>query len=153
MAPTNIDAKDGLWYWYHNVSECYYHVQITVKYRKSLFAPEVEKLMLGILEGFKERFAIDIHTVGFDQNHVHLLLRFLPKYGAGEVIGLLKSQTASQLFKFMPALKKELWGGEFWTDGYYVATISGRGDKRTIENYIKNQGREKDIAQLKLFDI
>ncbi len=59
MAPTNIEAKDGLWYWYHNVSECYYHVQITVKYRKSLFVPEVEKLMLGILEGFKERFAMD----------------------------------------------------------------------------------------------
>ena len=53
----------------------------------------------------------------------------------------------------MPSIKKELWGGEFWTDGYYVATISGRGDKRTIENYIRNQGREKDIAQLKLFNL
>jgi len=25
----NIEAKEGMWYWYHNVSECYYHIQIT----------------------------------------------------------------------------------------------------------------------------
>lgn len=153
MTRANIEAKDGNWHWYHNVSECYYHVQITIKYRKSLFVPDTEKIMLSTLNGFKERFAIDIHTVGFDQNHVHLLLRFLPKYAAGEVIGLLKSQTASQLFKFMPSLKKELWGGEFWTDGYYVATISGRGSKAVIEAYIRNQGRDKDITQLKLFNL
>src|SRR3989338_7869382 len=112
-----------------------------------------EKLILSTLSGFKERFAIDIHTVGFDQNHVHLLLRFLPKYAAGKVIGLLKQQTASTILKVVPSIKKELWGGEFWTDGYYIATISGRGDKKTIENYIINQGREKDIPQLKLFDL
>jgi len=153
MTRTNIENKDGNWYWYHNVSECYYHIQITIKYRKSLFNPEVEKMMLMTLSGFKERFAIDIHEVGFDQNHVHLLLRFLPKYSGGDVIGLLKSTTSSQIFKFVPSIKKELWGGEFWTDGYYIATISGRGSKAIIEAYIKNQGREKDIPQLKLFPL
>ena len=153
MSRTDIEADNGIWYWYHSISECYYHIQITVKYRKSLLEPDIEKLILSTLSGFKERFAIDIHTVGFDQNHVHLLLRFLPKYAAGKVIGLLKQQTASTIFKFVPSIKKELWGGEFWTDGYYIATISGRGDKKTIENYIRNQGREKDIPQLKLFDL
>ena len=151
MTRTNIEAKEGIWYWYHNVSECYYHIQITIKYRKALFYEPVQKLMLQTLWGFKERYAIDIHEVGFDQNHVHLLLRFLPKYSGGQVIRLLKSITSSQLFKFMPKLKKELWGGEFWTDGYYIGTISGKGDKRVIEQYIRNQGREKDIAQLRLF--
>jgi len=105
------------------------------------------------MSGFKERFAIDIHTVGFDQNHVHLLCRFLPKYSGGQVIGLIKSITASNVFKFVPSIKKELWGGEFWTDGYYIATISGRGNKYVIEQYIKNQGREKDVTQMKLFDL
>jgi putative transposase len=148
----DIEAKDGMWYWYHNISECYYHIQITIKYRKSLLNDPVQKLMLQTMFGFKERFAIDIHEVGFDQNHVHLLCRFLPKYSGGQVIGLVKSQTASDVFKFIPAIKKELWKGEFWTDGYYIATISGKGSKRVIEQYIRNQGREKDIPQLRLFN-
>lgn len=153
MTRTNIEAKDGNWYWYHNISECYYHIQITVKYRKSLLNPEVERIILDTLSGFKERFAIDIHEVGFDQNHVHLLCRFLPKYSGGQVIGLIKSVVSSHIFKFVPSVKKELWGGEFWTDGYYIATISGRGSKAVIEQYIRNQGREKDVLQLKMFEL
>ena len=149
----DIDPEDGIWYWYHNVSECYYHIQITVKYRKALLAPEVEKMILMTITGFKERFAIDIHEIGFDQNHIHILCRFLPKYSGGQVVGLVKSQTASDIFKFIPSIKKELRGGEFWTDGYYIGTISGKGSKAVIEKYIRNQGREKDINQLRMFEV
>jgi putative transposase len=53
----------------------------------------------------------------------------------------------------VPEIKKELWGGEFWTDGYYIGTVSGRGDRRVIENYIRKQGRPEDIQQLRLFDL
>ena len=69
------------------------------------------------------------------------------------MIKIIKSITAKNVFKAVPEIKKELWGGEFWTDGYYIATVSGRGNKVVIENYIKNQGRERDIKQLSLFDI
>ena len=86
MTRTNIKAEEGNWYWYHNVSECYYDIQLTVKYRKSLFEPTVIELMKTVISGFKERYAIEIHTIGFDQNHVHLLLRFLPKYSGRQVI-------------------------------------------------------------------
>ena len=153
MTRTNIEAHDGLWHWYHNISECYYHIQLTVKYRKSLLNDRMQQVMCTTMEGFKERYALDIHTIGFDQNHVHLLCRFLSKYSGGQVIKLIKSITASQLFKFVPSIKQELWGGEFWTDGYYIATISGRGNKAVIEQYIKNQGREHDLHQLTLFNL
>ena len=150
---TKIDITRDQWHWYHNVSECYYHIQLTIKYRKSLFADKTEKVMLERMKGFKERFAIEIDQVGFDQNHVHLLCRFLPKYSAGQVIGLIKNMTSKAIFREVPEIKKELWGGEFWTDGYYVATISGRGSKKIIENYIINQGKELDAKQLRLFEI
>ncbi len=106
------------------------------------------------IKGFKERYAIEITHVGFDKNHVHFLCKFLPKYSGGQVIRLLKSITAKKIFREAPEVKKELWGGEFWTDGYYFATISGRprGDKAVIERYIEKQGRKDDAKQLKLFD-
>jgi putative transposase len=148
-----VKITKELWYWHHNVSECYYHLQLTLKYRRSVFQDEIEKEMLEIMSGFKERYHIDIQTVGYDKNHVHILCRFLPKYSGGQVIRLLKSITSRLLFKKFPDIKKQLWGGEFWSDGYYIGTVSGRGDKKVIENYIKNQGRENDIQQLRLFDI
>ncbi|KKP67921.1 MAG: hypothetical protein UR66_C0009G0011 [Candidatus Moranbacteria bacterium GW2011_GWE1_35_17] len=148
---TNIE-KD-IWYWYHNVSEAYYHIQLTIKYRKSLFNQRTEKIILETLQGFKDRYAIEISHVGFDKNHVHFLLRFLPKYSGGQVIRLIKITTAKQIFKQVPEIKKELWGGEFWTDGYYFSTVSGKGDKKVIERYIEKQGRGDDIKQLKLFNL
>ena len=69
------------------------------------------------------------------------------------MIRLIKNITSKHVFKEAPEIKKQLWGGEFWTDGYYLATISARGDRKIIEQYIRNQGRGKDIDQLQLFEI
>jgi len=148
-----VNIEKDTWHWYHNVSECHYHIQLTIKYRKSLFVEKTEKIILETMKGFKERYAIEINHVGFDQNHVHLLLRFLPKFSGGQVIRLIKSISGKAIFREFPEIKEELWGGEFWTDGYYIATVSGRGDKKVIENYIKSQGREQDIKQLRLFEL
>ena len=82
-----------------------------------------------------------------------LLSRFLPKYSGGQVIKIIKSISGKRVFEEAPEIKAELWGGEFWRDGYYIATISGKGNKEVIEKYIKNQGREKDLEQLWLFEV
>ena len=50
-----------------------------------------------------------------------------------------------------PDLKKELWGGEFWTDGYYVGTVSERGNWSVVEKYIREQGMKPEEVQLRLF--
>jgi len=44
-----------------------------------------------------------------------------------------------------------LWGGEFWTDGYYVGTVGERGNWNAVEAYIKNQGKNPKTEQLRLF--
>jgi putative transposase len=144
--------EEDIWYWYHSVSEPYYHIQLTVKYRKAMMSEKTEEIILEIAKGIKERYAIEVSHVGFDKNHVHILCRFLPKYSGGQVIRLIKSITSREVFKRVPEIKKELWGGEFWTDGYYFATVSGRGDRGVIEKYIEQQGREEDKRQLKLFE-
>ncbi len=148
-----VKITEDQWYWHHNVSECYYHIQLTIKYCRKVFQGGIEKKIIEIMFGFRERYYIDVHTIGFDKNHVHFLCRFLPKYSGGQVIRLIKSITSRIIFQSIPEIKRELWGGEFWSDGYYIGTVSGRGDRKIIEKYIKNQGREEDAKQLKLFDI
>jgi putative transposase len=149
--PRNID--EDIWHWYHNVSEPYYHIQLTIKYRKVLLNEETGKVIIEAVKGFKERYAIEVSHIGFDRNHVHFLCKFLPKYSGGQIIRLIKSITAREIFKEVPDIKEDLWGGELWTDGYYFATVSGRGDRKVIEKYIVEQGRSDDIKQLKLFEI
>ena len=133
--------------------EPYYHIQLTIKYRKGLLNEGTERIILEVTKGFKERYAIEVSHIGFDKNHVHFLCKFLPKYSGGQVIKLIKSITAREIFKQLPEIKKELWGGEYWTDGYYFATVSGRGDKKVIEKYIEGQGRAEDNKQLRLFEL
>jgi putative transposase len=65
---------------------------------------------------------------------------------------VFKSITARELFKKKLDLKRDLWGGEFWTNGYYVATVGERADWGVVERYVKNQGKSKEeLRQLELF--
>ena len=151
-----VKITEDNWYWHHNVSECYYHIQLTIKYRRSVFQEKIEKEMIEIMAEFKERYYIEVQTVGYDKNHVHLLCRFLPKYSGGQVIRLIKSITSRLLFQKYPEIKRELWGGEFWSDGYFVSTVGQHATEDVIRQYVRNQGQEKDykqlhVQQLKLF--
>ncbi|MDE2218562.1 MAG: IS200/IS605 family transposase, partial [Patescibacteria group bacterium] len=91
-----------------------------------------------------------IDQIGCDENHIHILASFHPKYSIGQFVRLYKSITARQIFLKFPELKKDLWGGEFWTDGYYVATVGERGNWSIVERYVKNQG-EQDASNLCLW--
>lgn len=146
------NIEGNLWRWYHNVSECNYHIQLTIKYRRAALEPKVIDMIKDTLKGFKERFAINIHDIGFDENHIHILCQFLPKYSGGQVIGLIKSLTAKPCLR-LPEVRSQLWGGEFWTDGYYIGTVSNRGNRKTIEEYIRKQGRKPEQVQLKMFSL
>ena len=107
------DLEGDMWYWYHSVSECYYHIQLTIKYRRSVLEPNVQNVIKDTVKEFKERYALEVTTIGFDQNHIHILCRFLPKYSGGQVIRLIKNMTSKAVFLQIPSVKKQLWGGEF----------------------------------------
>ena len=81
-----VDLENKICHWYHNIPECYYHLQLTVKYRKALLNKKLEKVIVDTMSEFKERYAIEMNEIGFDQNHIHILCRFLPKYSGEEGI-------------------------------------------------------------------
>lgn len=123
-----------------------------VKYRKALLDDEVVKIITRTAIGIEQRYAIDIEAMGMDKDHIHLLCGAHPRVSPGQIVRIFKSITAREIFRTKPEVKKQLWGGEFWTDGYYVATVGERGDWKMVERYIESQGRTKeDLEQLKLF--
>ena len=65
-----------------------------------------------------------------------------------QIITTVKSLTAREIFKKHPEVRDQLWGGEFWTDGYFVNTVSKFGDESSISKYVRDQGVEKDYQVL-----
>ena len=135
----------------HCAYDTHYHLVFPVKYRKALLDPAVVASIAVTLREIELRYDLKIEQAGDDKNHIHLLVTFHPKYSIGEVVRKLKSLTARELFKTIPELKKELWGGEFWTDGYYAGTVGTGGNWAVVERYIKNQGNNLKDRQLSMW--
>ena len=139
---------------YHCVWQIHYHIVLPVKYRKALVDRKVTEIITETAQGIEERYAIKMEAIGCDRDHIHLLCSAHPKIAPGKIVQIFKSITARELFRRDPTIKEELWGGEFWTDGYYVATVSERGNWATVEAYVQKQNQTKtSLRQLKLFDI
>lgn len=125
----------------HCVYDTHYHVVFPVKYRKALLSTTVAAAVVEIAREIEIRYDIVFDQIGTDGDHIHVLCTFHPKYAGSAIVGLFKSIKAKELFKRFPDLKKELWGGEFWTDGFYLATVGTRGDWATVARYVANQGK------------
>lgn len=89
-----------------------------------------------------------IETIGFDGDHVHLVMVIPPKYSIADVMGKLKSQSASELRKAFAWLSKVYWKENIvWSPGYFVSSVGV--DEKTIKNYVEHQGHQ-DSGQLRL---
>ena len=131
-----------------------YHFVCPAKYRRRVFTKEVEETLKEICKGIGERYEIYPVEIGSDEDHVHFLLQSVPTYSPTEIIRTVKSITAKQIFKIHPEVKQLLWGGKFWTSGYYVNTVGQYGNLDVVKKYVQNQGKKyKQIyrGQLKLF--
>lgn len=135
----------------HCAYQTHYHLVFPVKYRKALLSESVEQAIKEITKEMSERYEIDFERVGCDKDHIHILCSFHPKYSIGETVRKFKSITARELFKRFPELKKSLWGGEFWSSGYYASTVGEGGNWSVVEKYVRNQGKDPKVEQLRLF--
>ena len=128
-----------------------YHMVFVVKYRKDLITKEIFEFMKQICKDITERYYLWFDALGYEGDHVHIVVEAAPKYSPSRIMQICKSILAIQVFKKFPKLKEEeLWGGEFWSDGGHIDTI---GDGRALEEvkkYVKNQGRKEE--QLTLFE-
>jgi len=135
----------------HCVYETHYHVVFPVKYRKALLNNDITKAIVGIAGELEQRYEFTFEQIGCDGDHIHILCSFHPKHSGGEFVRIFKSITAKELFKQFPQLRKDLWGGSFWSSGYFISTISERGNWKVVERYVKNQGKTTTETQLTLF--
>jgi REP element-mobilizing transposase RayT len=105
---------------------------------------QVDSVLKQICLDIEKRYQIKFIEIGTDSDHVHFLVQSVPTYSVTKMVTMIKSLTAREVFKRCPQVKKQLWGGEFWSDGYFAATVGKHGDENTIANYVQKQGRTYD---------
>jgi len=127
----------------HAVYDLKYHFVWVPKYRKLILQGPVAQSLQEIFQGISERYELEIDTIAVMPDHVHLFLRAPPKYSPSRVVQMLKSISARELFRRHPKLREQLWGGELWSNGYFVRSVGDQVTAAVIRRYIKLQHQDQ----------
>jgi REP element-mobilizing transposase RayT len=132
----------------HNVSILMYHFVFVAKYRRLVISSEVDRILKQVCEEISKRYEIRFLEIGTEGDHVHFLIQSIPTYSPTKIVTKVKSITAREIFSQVPSVKDQLWGGEFWTDGYFVSTVGEHANEDVIRQYIQKHGSDSEYKQL-----
>jgi len=90
-----------------------------------------------IFRGQVKEYGFDVIEMEVAIEHVHILLSFPPRYSIGEVVRIIRSISARQMFRTFPMLRRKLWAGELWEDGYFAWMVGDRMTREVVEKYIE----------------
>lgn len=124
----------------HNVTLIVYHIVCPIKYRRDVISDRVNYTIFRTCQTLLEKHELYFVEVGTDLNHVHFLIQSVPTYSPTQIVTIIKSYIARAVFKYNTEVKRKLWGGELWTDGYYLATVSVDSTEKVVAKYVRNQG-------------
>ena len=125
-----------------------YHFVCASKYRRLVIDEAVDVLLKDVCIEISKRYEIRFLEIGTEGDHAHFLIQSVPTYSPTKIVTKIKSITAREIFSKIPNVKKKLWGGEFWSDGYFVSTVGEHANENVIREYVKNQGRKGKYKQL-----
>ena len=132
-----------------------YHIVFPAKYRRVVIDDDVDLKLKDVCLEIERRYEMKFLEIGTEGDHVHFLVQSVPTYSVTKIVRMIKSLTAREIFRECPHVKKQLWGGEFWSDGYFASTVGRHGDEETISKYVRGQGGEykklHEDPQLRLF--
>jgi len=136
----------------HTVYDLKYHFVWIPKYRKRLLKGEVKEFTEAVFQRIAQEYGWEIEELAIEDDHVHMFLHVPPKYAPAKVAQIMKSISAREIFKEFPRLRKQLWAGEFWGDGYFVRSVGDAVTTEIIKRYIRYQDDNDKPRQLKLWD-
>ncbi|WP_435274003.1 IS200/IS605 family transposase [Psychrobium sp. nBUS_13] len=140
----------------HHVYRLMYHFVWIPKYRHKIFSEPFREAMKAIIQKIGYDYDIDIVELEIPPDHIHMVVKSEPKKSPSQIMQVVKSISARELFKLYPEIKKRyFWGGKLWTQSYFVETV-GNATEEIIRQYLQNQlidlGKKENFGnQLGLF--
>ena len=131
------------------IYHCVYHIVLVTKYRRKILNDGIHAYMKERLKELNQFYPeLEILENNHDKDHIHLMMWIPPKMTIGQVVRILKSNTARHLKQKFPFLKEVYYGTDsIWSGGYFVSTVGV--NEEVIRKYIERQG-EEDAGQAKL---
>ena len=113
----------------HAVYDLKYHLVWIPKYRKHILDKEVSDYIKTIFNKIAKEYEFRIDTMEVMEDHIHIFVEVPPRYSLARVVQIIKSISAREVFSKFPDLRKQLWAGELWNDGYFVRSV---GDTKSL---------------------
>jgi putative transposase len=127
----------------HAVYDLKYHLVWIPEYRRMVLRGDLAKRLNVVFQEIAERYEFEVDTREVKDDHVHLFLSVPPRYFPARVVQIMKGISAKMVCEEFPGVEKQLWGGEFWSDGYFVRSVGGKVTSEVIRRYIKyHQGEQ-----------
>ena len=134
----------------HAVYEATYHLVWCPKYRKRILTGGICKRVKELFLEIASQFDFDIQECEIAEDHVHLLISFPPRYSVSKVVAILKSISGSKILKEYSSVRKRLWAGHLWEQGYFFRTVGEQVTDDVIKKYIQKHSFSQE--QLKMFE-
>ena len=133
----------------HGAYHLQYHIVWVAKYRRRILKPALEETLRKLIPHLlRSKPGCRLETIGFDQDHLHMVMTIPPTYAIAPLMGELKSQSASYLRTKYVWLAKVYWKENIvWSPGYFVSSVGL--DEQMIKRYVVNQGKQ-DLGQIEL---
>ena len=136
----------------HAVYDLKYHLVWIPKYRKDIFSKEISDYAKSIFNKIAEQYEFRVDTMEVMEDHVHVFIEAPPRYSPSRIVQIMKSISAREIFRQFPEMRKQLWAGELWNDGYFVRSVGDKVTADIIRRYIEYQTHEADSTQLNMFN-
>ena len=136
----------------HAVYELKYHLVWVPKFRVHILDDEVAKYVKEVFEQIAQEYEFHIDTMEVMEDHVHVFIEAPPRYAPAEVVQIMKSISAREVFKKFPKMRKTMWSGRIWGDGYFVRSVGDKVTSDVIRKYIKYQKQEETSSQLNMLE-
>ena len=137
----------------HATYDTAYHLVWSPTYRKRILKGALAERVTAMFGEIAQSYDIAIDEMEVSEDHVHIFCSFPPRYSIAQVIGMFQSLSGRAVFRAYPQVKRQLWGGSFWEDGYFARTVGDQTTAEMIRRYIKrHRDEEKESLQRSLFD-
>ena len=128
----------------HAVYELKYHLVWVPKYRARILGGEVNRYLKEVFEQIADEYEFRIDTMEIMEDHVHVFIEAPPSYSPSEIVQILKSISAREVFKKFPKIRKAMWSGKIWSEGYFVRSVGDKVTNEVIRKYIRYQSQENE---------